>query len=87
MEGIALAKQRGVYRGRKKSLSREQVRDLVDRAAAGEAKTLLAKEFGISRETVYTYIRASTPAMTGLGRSSQARLPSPEQPRESGLRL
>jgi uncharacterized protein (DUF433 family) len=36
-----------------------QVRTLVDRAAAGEAKTVLAKEFGISRETVYAYLRAA----------------------------
>ncbi len=37
-EGIALAKQRGAYRGRKKALSPEQVADLRQRAAAGEQK-------------------------------------------------
>ncbi|WP_165704841.1 helix-turn-helix domain-containing protein, partial [Mycobacteroides abscessus] len=58
-EGITLAKQRGAYKGRKRSLSEDQVRALIDRAAGGEAKTLLAKEFGISRETVYAYIRAA----------------------------
>ena len=56
-EGIAKAKQRGVYTGRKKSLSRERARELVARAAAGEPKTLLANEFGVSRETVYSYLR------------------------------
>jgi DNA-binding CsgD family transcriptional regulator len=30
---------------------------LRERAAAGERKSLLAKEFGISRETVYSYLR------------------------------
>ena len=57
-EGIALAKQRGVYRGRKKSLTADQVRELHRRAQAGEAKTRLAKAFGISRETVYQYLRS-----------------------------
>ena len=58
-EGIALAKQRGAYRGRKKSLSPEQVSELRQRAAAREQKTKLAREFGISRETLYQYLRAA----------------------------
>ena len=57
-EGIALAKQRGAYRGRKKALSPEQVTDLQKRATAGEQKASLAREFGISRETLYQYLRA-----------------------------
>lgn len=56
-EGVALAKQRGVYRGRKKALLPEQVDDLRTRATAGQAKTKLAREFGISRETLYQYLR------------------------------
>lgn len=56
-EGIALAKQRGVYRGRKKSLLPEQVAQLRQRANAGEKKSDLAREYGISRETVYQYLR------------------------------
>ena len=56
-EGIALAKQRGAYRGRKKALSSAEVIELRRRAKAGEAKTQLAQEFGISRETVYQYLR------------------------------
>ena len=58
-EGIALAKQRGVYRGRKKALSPERVAELRRRAAAGEQKAKLAREFGISRETLYQYLRES----------------------------
>ena len=58
-EGIALAKKRGAYRGRKKALSPEQVADLRQRAAAGEQKATLAREFGISRETLYQYLRAN----------------------------
>jgi DNA invertase Pin-like site-specific DNA recombinase len=57
-EGIALAKQRGAYRGRKKSLSDTEVLSLRQRAAAGEQKASLAREFSISRETLYQYLRA-----------------------------
>ena len=56
-EGIALAKQRGAYRGRKKALAPERVAELRRRAAAGEKKAQLAREFGISRETLYQYLR------------------------------
>jgi len=56
-EGIALAKKRGAYRGRKKALSADQMTDLRQRAAAGEQKAKLAREFGISRETLYQYLR------------------------------
>ena len=55
-EGIALAKLRGAYRGRKKSLSPKQVAQLRQRVQAGERKAPLAREFGISRETVYQYL-------------------------------
>ena len=59
-EGIALAKKRGAYRGRKKALSPDQVADLRQRAAAGEQKAALAREFGISRETLYQYLRSDS---------------------------
>ncbi len=58
-EGIALAKKRGVYRGRKRSLSTEQIIQLKQRAEAGEKKAALAREFGISRDTVYQYLRSA----------------------------
>jgi DNA invertase Pin-like site-specific DNA recombinase len=56
-EGIALAKQRGVYRGRKKALCPERVAELHRRVSGGEQKARLAREFGISRETVYQYLK------------------------------
>lgn len=56
-EGIALAKQRGVYRGRKKVLTDEQTYQLKQRVLQGENKTALAKEFAISRETLYQYLK------------------------------
>ncbi len=57
-EGIALAKKAGVYRGRKPSLTAEQASDLRKRVASGEKKAVLAREFSISRETLYQYLRA-----------------------------
>ena len=56
-EGITLAKKAGVYKGRGKALNTRQAADLVRRAAAGEAKALLAREFGVSRQTVYQYLQ------------------------------
>jgi DNA invertase Pin-like site-specific DNA recombinase len=57
--GIALAKQRGAFRGRKKSMTIEQIAELKQRVAAGEQKTQIARAFGISRETLYQYLRIS----------------------------
>ena len=56
-EGIALAQKRGAYRGRKKALSLEQLAELQKRVDGGEQKAKLAREFGISRETLYQYLR------------------------------
>ncbi|KJV05162.1 recombinase family protein [Methylocucumis oryzae] len=58
-EGIVLAKQRGAYRGRKKALSNEQVVTLQNRVNAGEQKAKLAREYGISRETLYQYLKTT----------------------------
>lgn len=57
-EGIALAKKRGAYKGRKKALSAEQVTLLKERLAEGITKSQLARELGISRETLYQYLRS-----------------------------
>ncbi|MGA3049827.1 MAG: recombinase family protein [Terracidiphilus sp.] len=56
-EGIAIAKAAGKYKGRRRVLSASQLNVLRDRVAAGERKTVLAREFGISRETLYCYLR------------------------------
>jgi len=58
-EGIALAKRRGAYRGRKKALSAMQRAELRQRLAAGEQKAAVARAYGVSRETLYQYLRAS----------------------------
>lgn len=57
-EGIELARRRGVYRGRRRSLNEDQAADLRQRARAGVPKAALARELGISRETLYQYLRA-----------------------------
>ena len=57
MEGIELAKKRGVYKGRKAALSYEQIMLLKEQVVLGNNKSELAKEFGISRETLYKYLR------------------------------
>ena len=62
LEGIALAKARGAYTGRKPSLTAGQAEALRARAAAGEAKAGLAREFGISRQTLYSYLSPPVPA-------------------------
>ena len=56
-EGIALAKKRGAYKGRKKCLSLEDIETLKSRVTSGERKTSIARDLGISRETLYQYIR------------------------------
>ena len=58
-EGIALAKGRGAYRGRKKALSEAQVAALRQRLGEGISKAQLARDLGISRETLYQYLRAN----------------------------
>jgi DNA invertase Pin-like site-specific DNA recombinase len=57
-EGIALAKKSGLYKGRKPSLDAERVAELRQRVVAGEKKAVLAREFCISRETLYQYLKA-----------------------------
>lgn len=58
-EGITLAKQRGAYQGRKKALGGKQIAELKRRVAEGEQKAKLARAFGISRETLYQYLRTN----------------------------
>jgi len=56
-EGIALAKAKGnVYKGRVPSLTAERADDLRRRIGAGESKAGLAREFGISRASLYNYL-------------------------------
>jgi len=58
-EGIVLAKNKGVYKGRKQALRMEQITELTQRAVAGENKTALVSEYKISRQTLYSYLKGS----------------------------
>src|SRR5690606_28826877 len=54
-EGIAIAKAAGKYKGRKASLTDTQSDELRARLMAAEPVTTLARDYGVSRQTVYTY--------------------------------
>jgi DNA invertase Pin-like site-specific DNA recombinase len=60
-EGIAIAKTKGVYTGRKPTLNDDQAAELVakDESNGGKDRAALAREYGISRETLYQYLRAA----------------------------
>jgi DNA invertase Pin-like site-specific DNA recombinase len=61
-EGIALAKARGAYKGRKPSLGVDRVKELLARIQAGSKIAHLAREFGVTRETIYQYKRSAAAA-------------------------
>lgn len=66
-EGIAIAKKRGVYKGRKQTLSETQIDHLVERAQKGESKTSIAESYGITRQSIYKYLsRREKANNTGL---------------------
>jgi DNA invertase Pin-like site-specific DNA recombinase len=56
-EGIRIAQAKGTYRGRKAALSVARAEELRQRVAAGEIKAQLAQEFGITRQTLYAYLK------------------------------
>lgn len=56
MEGIALAKERGVYQGRKPSVTTFQIDKLKHLLSEGVPLTNAAKKVGISRSTAYRYL-------------------------------
>lgn len=60
-EGIAKAKERGAYykNGRPPSLSSEQIKEVNKLLEDGVPKTVVAKKFGISRQTIYKILSSS----------------------------
>lgn len=54
-EGIALAKAAGRYKGRKAALTEDQTNELRARLAGGESVSGLAREYRISRQSVYNH--------------------------------
>ena len=57
-EGIAIAKAKKLYKGRKPALDDADVATLKQMAADGLAKVEIAKTFDISRASVYVYLNA-----------------------------
>ncbi|WP_374680619.1 recombinase family protein [Corynebacterium sp. zg912] len=58
-EGIAKAKKRGVYKGRARVLTDEQVGEARRRIAEGVPKAKVARDLGIGRTTLYEYLNES----------------------------
>lgn len=52
-EGIEIAKQKGMYAGRKSKLTTEQIAEMKTDFNTGVAKTVIATKFGITRAYVY----------------------------------
>lgn len=52
-EGIAIAKAKGKYKGRKAILSDKQVNEILWRVNNKECITRIADEYGVSRQTIY----------------------------------
>lgn len=63
-EGIALAKDRGVYKGRAARLTPEQVAEARQRVAEGVPKAAVAREAGVSRQTLYAALSGTGPYAT-----------------------
>jgi len=57
-EGIRIAKVKGVYKGRKASLTIDQAEEVRQKVAAGIPKAKVAREYKCSRETLYKYLRS-----------------------------
>lgn len=64
-EGVAIAKAAGKYKGGKPKLNQSQVVLLQARVAAGVPKAVVARELGISRETLYSYLSAAAAVPAG----------------------
>ncbi|MGV3115337.1 recombinase family protein [Corynebacterium freneyi] len=57
-EGIAIAKAEGRYRGAPRVMNDAMIAEARRRIAAGETKAAVAADLGVSRMTLYRYLRA-----------------------------
>ena len=55
-EGIAIAKAKGVYKGRRSKLTEEQLKEMKVDFNAGVAKTEIAKKYDVTRAYVYQLV-------------------------------
>lgn len=56
-EGIAKAKERGAYKGRKRMLTDEQVDAIARKASEGVTVARLARDYAVSRGTIYAEMK------------------------------
>ena len=56
-EGIANAKRLGLYKGRRKAFSPDEIKAIRDQAEMGVPKVVIAKRFRCCRETIYNYLK------------------------------
>lgn len=56
LEGIAIAKQAGAFKGRKRVMTDARIAEIKQRVDNGEKKASIARDLGISRETLYQYL-------------------------------
>lgn len=56
MEGVAIAKAKGAYKGRRRSMTDDRIAEIKQRVEGGEKKAQVARDMGISRETLYQYL-------------------------------
>lgn len=56
-EGIALAKAKGVYKGRTRKLTPELCARIDEGIAAGQHKAAIARALGITRQTLYVHLK------------------------------
>lgn len=57
-EGVQLAKARGAYKGRKQEMTEQRIEELRKRAEEGEPRAQIARDMGISRDTLYRYLNS-----------------------------
>ena len=67
-EGIAIAKAKGKYKGRKRVLTAEQVDKARARIEAGEGPSVIARNLGVGRSTLYRALQRVEAG--GRGRTS-----------------
>lgn len=58
-EGIALAKQKGLYKGRK-PVSKEKLKQAKDLLTQGQKVSAVARQTGLSRASLYKYLKPKT---------------------------
>jgi len=67
MDGIAKAKERGVRFGQQKRLTDPQVVELQEKREKGRLIKELMKDYGISKATVYRYLKEEPTAVSAKG--------------------